>query len=76
LTDSGDKEKNKTLIGIDQRMVNQKDLSQIEIEVIPPEMIEANKGVSDAAKRSISKEIVWQKISICTMRKKMTKMLI
>jgi len=36
-------------------MVNQKGLSQIEIEVISSEMIEVSRGVLDAAKRSISK---------------------
>ncbi len=39
-------------------------------EVMPPEMIEGNKNVSDADKRDISKGTVWQKTSICTERKK------
>ena len=39
-------------------------------EVMPPEMIEGNKDVSDADKRDTSKGTAWQKISICTKRKK------
>ena len=69
------KEKDEILIGIEQRMVNQKDLSQIEIEVILPEMIEVNKNVSDMVKRDTSKGTAWQKTSICTKKKKMTKTL-
>ncbi len=37
-------------------MINQKNLSQMVIEVMPPEMIEKNRDVSDVAKRAISKE--------------------
>ena len=51
-------------------MVNQRGLSQMKIEVMLPEMIGENKGVLDAAKRGISKEIAWQKTSICTKRKR------
>ncbi len=43
-------------------------------EVMLPEMIEGNKGVSNADKRGISKETAWQKMSICTKRKKQKKM--
>ena len=50
-------------------MVNQKDSSQMVIEVMPSEMIEVNKDASDVARRDISKETVWQKTSICTKRK-------
>ena len=70
MADEEVKRKGETLIGIDQRMVNQEDLSQIETEVMSLEMIEESKGVLDAAKRDTSKEIAWQKISICIKRKK------
>ena len=40
------------------------------IEVILSEMIEVNKSTSDVVKRDTSKEIAWQKISICIKRKK------
>ena len=46
------------------------------IEVMSPEMIEVNKDALDVAKRDTSKETAWQKISICTKRKKQKKMLI
>ncbi len=46
------------------------------IEVMQAEMIEGNKDVSDVVKKDISKGIAWQKIFICTIRKKMMKMLI
>jgi len=75
LADGKAKGKDETLIRIDQRIVNQKDPLQMIIEVISPEMIEVNKGISDTAKRDISKETVWQKTSICTMRKRIMKML-
>ena len=64
------KGENKIQTGTDQRMVNQKDLSRMKIEAILLEIIEENKGASDATKRATLKEIVWQKISICTIRKK------
>ena len=44
-------------IGIDQRMANQKDPSQMVTEVMLPETIERNKDVSDANKRGTSKGI-------------------
>ena len=47
----------------------------MEIEVTLPEMIKESRDVSDAAKRAISKETAWQKTFICTMRRKMMKML-
>jgi len=72
LADGEDKGKDETLTG---RMVNQKDLLQMEIEVMQAETIEGNRDVSDAAKRAISKETAWQKTFICTMRRKMMKML-
>ena len=55
-------------------MVNQKDPSQMEIEVMQAKIIERNRDVSDVAKRAISKGIVWQKIFTYIMRKKMMKM--
>jgi len=42
-------------IGIDQKIANQKDPSQMVTKVMSPEMIEGNKDVSDAGKRGISK---------------------
>ena len=39
-------------------------------EVMPPEMIEGNKDVSDVGKKGISKGTAWQKTSICIKRKK------
>ncbi len=70
------KEKDETLIGIDQRMINQKDPSQMEIEIMWAEMIKVNRDVSDVVKRGISKGTVWWKMFICTKRKKQTKTLI
>ncbi len=50
------KGENKIQTGTDQRMVNQKDpLLKIK-EVMLQEMIEENKGTSDAAKKATSKE--------------------
>ena len=37
-------------------MVNQRDLLQMEIEVMPSEMIEENKDALDVVKRDTSKE--------------------
>jgi len=74
LADREAKEKDEILTGTGQRMVNQKDLLQIVIEVISPEMIKVNKGALDVAKRIISKETVWQKMSIYTMRRRTMKM--
>ena len=76
MADGGAKGKDETLIGIDQRMANQKDPSQMVAEVMPPEMIEGNKDVSDVDKRGTLKETAWQKMSICTRRKHQKKMLI
>jgi len=70
LADGGVKGEDETPIRIDQRMANQKDSSQIEAEVMPSEMTEENKDVSDADKRGISKRTAWQKTSIFTKRKK------
>jgi len=67
------KEKDETLTGIDQRMVNQKDPSQMVTEVMLSEMIEVNKGVLDAIKKDILKETAWQKMFICIRRKKQKK---
>ncbi len=64
------KGKDKILIRIDQRMVNQKGLSQMKIEVMQAEMIEENRDVLDVTKRAISKETVWQKMFTCTIKKK------
>ncbi len=73
LVDGGVKGEDETPIGIDQRMVNQKDPSQMVIGVMLPEMTEGNKDVSDADKRDILKGTAWQKTSICTKRKKKKK---
>ncbi len=70
MADGEDRERDETLTGIDQRTVNQKDLLWIAIEIILLEIIEVNKDVSDMIKRDISKEIAWQKTSICIKRKK------
>ena len=70
------KRKDKTLIGIDQRMVNQRGFSRMEIGAMSSEMIEENRDVLDVTKRAISKGIAWQKISICTMRRRTMKILI
>ncbi len=67
------KEEDETLIRIDQRMVNQKDPLQMVTGAMLSEIIEGNKDVSDADKRGISKETAWQKMSICTKRKKQKK---
>jgi len=55
LADGEAKGEDEILIGIDQKMANQKDPLQMVTEVIPPEMTERNKDVSDAGKRGISK---------------------
>jgi len=70
LTDGEAKGRDETLTEIDKKMVNQKDLSQIVTEVMLSEMIEMNKDVLDVAKKAISKETAWQKMSICTKRKR------
>ncbi len=64
------KGEDKILIGIDQRMVSQKDPSQMVAEVMPSETIEVNKDVSDVNKRGTSKGTVWQKTSTYIKRKK------
>ncbi len=74
MTDRGAKEENEILIKIDQKMINQKDSSQMVTEVMPPEMTERNKDVSDVGKRDTSKGTAWQKMSTCTKRKKQKKM--
>ncbi len=58
LANEGAKKENETLIGIDQRIANQKDPSQMVAEVMPSETIEGNKDVSDADKRNTSKGTV------------------
>ena len=73
MADGEDRERDETLTGIDQRIVNQRGLTQIAIEVMPPEMIERNKGVSDADKRGILKGTAWQRMFICTKKKKQKK---
>ncbi len=55
MTDGEAKGEDETLIGIDQRMVNQKDSLQMETEVMPLGTTEVNKDVSDADKRGTSK---------------------
>ena len=52
------KGKDETPTGINQRMVNQKDPSQMVIEVMQSEMIEENKDASDVVKRNTLKETV------------------
>ena len=47
----------------------------MEIEVMQAEMIEENRDISDVVKRDILKGTAWQKTFICTMRKRMMKML-
>ena len=47
-----------TLTGIDQRIVNQRGLTQMETEVMLLKMIEENKGILDVAKRNTLKETV------------------
>ncbi len=74
MADGEVKGKDEILIEIDQRMVNQKDSSQMVIEVILSEMTERNKDASDADKRGISKRTAWQKMSICIKKKKQKKM--
>ena len=56
-------------------MVNQKGPTQMKIGVMPLEMIEVNKDASDVIKRGISKETAWQKMSTCTTRRRVMKML-
>jgi len=73
LADEEVRKRTETLIGIGQRIVNQKDPSLKIKEAISLEMIKENKDASDVTKRAISREIVWQKISICTMRRKQMK---
>ena len=68
MADGGVKEEDEILIGIDQRIANQKDLLQKETKVILLEMIEGNKDVSDVDKRDILKGTAWQKMSTCTRR--------
>jgi len=70
LADRGAKVEDEIPIGIDQRMANQKDPSQMVIEVMLSETIEGNKDVSDVDKKGTSKGTAWQKTSICTKRKK------
>jgi len=55
LADGEAKGENETLIGTDQRRVNQKDPSQMVIEVMSPETTEGNKGALDVDKRVTSK---------------------
>ena len=74
MADEEVKEEDEILIGIDQRMANQKNLLQMATEVMPPEMIEGSKDVLDADKRGTLKGTAWQKTSICIKRKKKRKM--
>ena len=70
MADGEAKGEDEILIGTDQKMVNRKDLLQMVAEVMPPEMIEGNKDVSDADKRDTSKETAWQKMFTCIEKKK------
>jgi len=54
-------------------MVNQKDPSSKTKEVISLETIEESKDISDAAKKATLKETAWQRIFICTIRRKQMK---
>ena len=74
MADEETKGEDEILIGINQRMVNQKDLSQTVTEVMPSGMTEENKDISDVNKRGTSKGTAWQKMSTCTKRKKQKKM--
>ncbi len=58
MADGKAKGKDEILTEIDQRMVNQKDPSQMVIEIMLPEMIKVNKSTLDMIKRDTSKEIV------------------
>ena len=73
MADGGVKGEDEIPIRIDQRIANQKDPSQMVIGVMLSKMIEGNKDVSDAGKRDTSKGTAWQKMSICTKRKKQKK---
>ena len=75
MADGEAKGEDEILIGIDQKMANQKDPSQMVTEVISSEMTKENKDASDANKRGILKGTAWQKMSICTKRKKQKKTL-
>ena len=55
MADGEAKKEGEILIGIDQRMANQKDPSQTVTEVMLSEMIGGNKDVSDVDKKGISK---------------------
>ncbi len=46
------------------------------IEAMSLEMTEESRDVSDTAKRITLKETAWQKISTCTMKRKLMKILI
>ncbi len=64
------------LIGIDQRMVNQKEPSLKTKEAIPSKMIEKSKDAFNVIKRVTLKGTVWQKMSTYIMRRKQMKILI
>ncbi len=55
MADGETKGKDEIPIGTDQRRVNQKDPSQMVIEVMSPETTEGNKGALDVDKRVTSK---------------------
>jgi len=74
LADEEVRKRTETLIGIGQRIVNQKDPSLKIKEVILSEMIKESRDASDMAKKAILREIVWQKMSTCTMKRKLMKM--
>ena len=59
MVDGEAKGEDEILIGIDQRIANQKDLLQKETKVILLEMIEGNKDVSDVDKRGTLKGTAW-----------------
>jgi len=73
LADGEAKGKDEILIRIDQRMVNQKNPSQMVAEAMSPEITEENNDVSDVDKRDTSKGIAWQRMSTCTKRRKQKK---
>ena len=75
MADREAKEEDAILIRTDQKMANQKDPLQMVTEIMPSEMIEGNKDISDADKRGTSKGTAWQKMSICIRRKQQNKML-
>ncbi len=70
------KEKGETLIGIGQKMDNQKNFSLKIKEAMLLGIIEESKSALDVAKKVTLKETAWQKMFICIMKRKQMKILI